>query len=58
MFQNYSYVLREKFAFLSKEEVEILSKYRPATIAEAADLPGVTPASITLLAERIMKGFR
>lgn len=49
---------REKFAFLSKEEVEILSKYRPATIAEAADLPGVTPASITLLAERIMKGFR
>ncbi|ORM41061.1 tRNA uridine 5-carboxymethylaminomethyl modification enzyme MnmG [Babesia sp. Xinjiang] len=49
---------RERFAFLSKEEVEVLSKHRPATIAEAADLPGITPASMTLLAQRIVKELR
>ncbi|EDO07868.2 putative tRNA uridine 5-carboxymethylaminomethyl modification enzyme GidA [Babesia bovis T2Bo] len=49
---------REQFAFLSKEEVEVLNKYRPGTISEAADLPGVTPASITLLAAQIHKTQR
>ncbi|KAK1444935.1 tRNA uridine 5-carboxymethylaminomethyl modification enzyme MnmG-related protein [Babesia gibsoni] len=46
---------RDKFAFLSKEEIEILTQHRPPTITDAADLPGMTPASLTLLARRIMK---
>ncbi|GBE59362.1 tRNA uridine 5-carboxymethylaminomethyl modification enzyme [Babesia ovata] len=48
---------RERFAFLSTEEVEVLSRHRPATIAEAANLQGVTPASLTLLAEQVIKGL-
>ncbi|GIX61785.1 glucose inhibited division protein [Babesia caballi] len=49
---------RERFAFLSKEEVEVLSEHRPATIAEAGELPGVTPASLTLLAEQVIKNLQ
>ncbi|CDR96583.1 glucose inhibited division protein A family protein, putative [Babesia bigemina] len=48
---------RERFAFLSTEEVEVLNRHRPATIAEAANLQGVTPASLTLLAEQVIKGL-
>ncbi|KAK2196922.1 bifunctional MnmG [Babesia duncani] len=48
---------REKFAFLSSEEVEILNKNRPATIQEAANLPGITIASLSLLASYILKNF-
>ncbi|GFE52948.1 tRNA uridine 5-carboxymethylaminomethyl modification enzyme [Babesia ovis] len=49
---------RDRFAFLSKEEIEVLNRHRPATIAEAAELPGVTPTSMILLAERVVKTMR
>jgi tRNA uridine 5-carboxymethylaminomethyl modification enzyme len=40
---------------LSKELQQKLNKYRPATIADAALLPGMTPAAITLLIFKIKK---
>jgi len=38
---------------LSKELQQKLNKHRPATIADAALIPGMTPAAITLLIFRI-----
>ncbi|AFZ80931.1 glucose inhibited division protein A, putative [Theileria equi strain WA] len=46
---------RENFPFLSLEEVEVLSRERPATIREALDIPGVTPTSALRLATFIIK---
>ena len=41
---------------LRHELVEKLSRHRPATLDEAARIPGVTPAALALLAARVRSG--
>ena len=41
---------------LRAELVEKLTKHRPATLAAAARIPGMTPAAIALLARKIERG--
>jgi len=41
---------------LSREVVEQLQRHRPATLAEAERLPGMTPAAIAILAGRLARG--
>jgi tRNA uridine 5-carboxymethylaminomethyl modification enzyme len=40
---------------LSREIVERLTKIRPATIGQAARVPGVTPAAVAILAARVSR---
>jgi len=41
---------------LSREVVEQLQRHRPATLAEAERLPGMTPVAIAILAGRLARG--
>jgi tRNA uridine 5-carboxymethylaminomethyl modification enzyme len=43
---------------LSREVVERLSEIRPATIGQAARVPGVTPAAVAILAARLARTAR
>jgi tRNA uridine 5-carboxymethylaminomethyl modification enzyme len=40
---------------LSREIVEQLERHRPATLADAEGLPGMTPAAVAILAGRIAR---
>jgi len=41
---------------LSQEVVERLSEVRPATVGQAARVPGITPAAVAILAARVGRG--
>jgi tRNA uridine 5-carboxymethylaminomethyl modification enzyme len=41
---------------LSREIVERLTALRPATVGQAARVPGVTPAAVAIVASRIARG--
>jgi tRNA uridine 5-carboxymethylaminomethyl modification enzyme len=41
---------------LSREVVEQLERHRPATLADAERLPGMTPAAVAILSGRIARG--
>jgi tRNA uridine 5-carboxymethylaminomethyl modification enzyme len=43
---------------LSAEAVEKLERHRPRTLGQAARIPGVTPAAVTLLLARLVTGER
>lgn len=43
---------------LSREVVEQLERHRPATLADAERLPGMTPAAVAILSGRIARGRR
>jgi tRNA uridine 5-carboxymethylaminomethyl modification enzyme len=43
---------------LSREIVEQLERHRPATLADAERLPGMTPAAVAILSGRIARGRR
>ena len=40
---------------LSREVVEQLERHRPATLADAERLPGMTPSAVAILAGRIAR---
>lgn len=48
----------EQLPGLSKELQQKLSKFRPATIAQAALIPGMTPAAISLLVFRVKMEYK
>jgi len=43
---------------LSAEAVEKLERHRPRTIGQAARIPGVTPAAVTILLARVLSARR